>query len=61
MNKTAVKALRKIINPSTPTSRKVFRRLKKSYNRLNKADKTAILKQAKQSSTAQTLPHKGLD
>lgn len=60
MNKTTVKALRKIINPSSSVSKKVFRRLKKAYNALNEAGKTALLKQAKQSSTGQTLQHKGL-
>lgn len=43
MNKTTVKALRKIINPSSAISKKVFRRLKKTYNKLNKAQKTALL------------------
>lgn len=60
MNKTTVKSLRKIINPYTPTSRKVFRRLKKAYNKLNKAGKTALLKQAEQSSTVQTSQHTSL-
>jgi hypothetical protein len=33
MNKSATKALRNIIDPSSPISKKVFRRLKKLYNR----------------------------
>jgi hypothetical protein len=53
MRKTAVKALRKIINPSSPISRRVFRRLKKKYNSIPHNEraffKTLRLKEPKQS------------
>jgi hypothetical protein len=39
MRKQTVKALRKIINPSSAISRRVFRRLKKKYNALSSDEK----------------------
>lgn len=35
MNQRSSKKLRKLINPQDATSRKVYRRLKKSYSKLN--------------------------
>ncbi len=44
MRKQTVKALRKIINPSSAISRKVFRRLKKKYNALSAIEKAKFKK-----------------
>jgi len=44
MRKSTIKSLRKIINPSSAISRKVFRRLKKKYNALSATEKAKFKK-----------------
>lgn len=50
MRKSTSKTLRKIANHGgiNEITRRVYRRLKKSYNKLNKVEKTAFMKNAKQ-------------
>lgn len=42
MNQSSAKLIRKFINPSDPTSRKVYRRMKKHYNSLTAAGKAKM-------------------
>lgn len=39
MRKTVSKKLRKLVNPSNPISRRVYRRLKREYSSLSKTKK----------------------
>ena len=51
MRKSAAKTIRQLANHTSENAitRRVYRRLKKYYTRLNKAEKTAFISGAKQS------------